>query len=68
MPDDIYANIEIDRMGNPITKDDVCEPQGCAELQPDKAHNILGKVLLLRHHCFAQTPKLFQSVMDPGKE
>ena len=68
MPDDIFANIEIDRMGNPITKDWVCEELGCTELEPDKAHNIIGKILLLRYHCFAPTVKLFESVMDLGND
>ena len=49
MPDDIYANIEIDRMGHPYTKDDVCK-MSCVELQEDKKHNILGKVLFFHYH------------------
>ena len=54
MPDDIYANIKIDRMGNPITKEDVCLIS-CVELEPDKVHNIIGTVLFLHYECLAQS-------------
>ena len=42
MPDDIYANIEIDRMGNPITEEEACGGQ-CEPLESGKEQNILGK-------------------------
>ncbi len=40
MPVDIYANIDTNRMGDPISYD-VC-PNGCEQLQEDKQGNILG--------------------------
>ena len=42
MPDNIYANIETNRMGDEISYDDVC-PNGCVQLQEDKKQNILGR-------------------------
>ncbi len=40
MPDRFYDNIDVDRAGNPITKEEICEKFGCPELV--KPENILG--------------------------
>ncbi len=41
MPDDIYANIDTDKFGNPLTFEEVC-PTGCVQLQQGKEKNIVG--------------------------
>ncbi len=50
MPDDIYANIETNRMGDAISYEDVC-PNGCVQLQDDKKQNIIGKYKLDQYAC-----------------
>ncbi|XP_052764645.1 uncharacterized protein LOC128206309 [Mya arenaria] len=40
MPDDIYANADVDSMGNTVTLESLCENQPCP--QPNKTENIIG--------------------------
>ena len=43
MPDDVYGNIEEDRMGRPLTKEDVCMKDGrnlCVDLI--SRENVIG--------------------------
>ncbi|XP_052788332.1 uncharacterized protein LOC128223112 [Mya arenaria] len=40
MPDNIFANADVDRMGNPVSLDDLCEKVACP--QPNKTENIMG--------------------------
>jgi len=39
---DVYENIEIDRMGNPLTREDICKNNACDPLEEDKVQNIVG--------------------------
>lgn len=41
MPDDLYANIDLDRMGNPIDVGTLCGHKQCP--MPNNTDNIIGK-------------------------
>jgi hexosaminidase len=42
MPDSLYENIGVDRMGNPLDKAEICEQWRCTPLEPGKEANIMG--------------------------
>ena len=43
MPDDLFANVETNRSGYPLTREELCEKTGmCSNLT--KKENIVGKV------------------------
>jgi hexosaminidase len=41
MPDDIYANFNVDRFGNKVDLNEICENKDCPTV--DETENILGK-------------------------
>ena len=43
MPDDIFANADVNKMGQPLDLDVLCQNNGCPK--PTKPNNIIGKLL-----------------------
>jgi len=43
-PDDVVSNVDADRMGNPVTKEQLCGSQGCPAV--NKPENIIGNKCL----------------------
>lgn len=44
MPDDIFANAEVTRMGHPVDLEDLCKNNWCPKMK--KPENVIGKHLI----------------------